>query len=93
MTKINLTFPKSETGLAGFPYGETVYNEQARNIISFDGEIEIIFPNQIEKVASSFVQGFFAEIIAAIGYKGIEEKVKVVSKSEKLTESILKNIY
>lgn len=93
MTKINLEFPKSETRLAGFPYGETVYDEQVKDKISFDGEIEIVFPNQIEKVASSFVQGFFAAIVAAIGYKGVEEQVVITSGSDILTASIRKNIY
>lgn len=93
MTKINLEFPKSETRLAGFPYGETVYDEQVKDKISYDEEIEIVFPNQIEKVASSFVQGFFAAIVAAIGYKGVEEQVVITSGSDILTASIRKNIY
>ena len=93
MVKISLEFPKSETRLAGFPYGESVYSEQAKGKISFEGEIEIVFPNQIEKVASSFVQGFFAEIVAAIGYKGIEEQVIIISRNDSLTASIRKNIY
>ena len=93
MTKINLEFPKSETRLAGFPYGEAVYNEQVKDKISFDGEIEIVFPNQIEKVASSFVQGFFAAIVAAIGYKGVEQQINITSRSDSLTSSIRKNIY
>lgn len=93
MTTINLIFPKSETGLAGFPYGESVYQNQVKGKISYDGDITIVFPDQIQKVASSFVQGFFAEIVNAIGYKGIEKKVKIESKSDKLTASIRKNIY
>lgn len=93
MTTIYLEFPKSETGLAGFPYGETVYNEQVKDKISFEDKIEIVFPEHIEKVASSFVQGFFAAIVAAIGYKGVEDQVIITSQSEKLTASILKNIY
>lgn len=93
MTTINLEFPKSETRLAGFPYGENVYQNQAKEKISFDGEITIVFPNQIEKVASSFVQGFFANIVMAIGYKGIEKNVIIKSKSDTLTSSIRKNIY
>ena len=92
MMKISLEFPKSETRLAGFPYGETVYKEQVKNIISFDGDIEIIFPNQIEKVASSFVQGFFSGIVAVIGYKGVEEQIKIVSRNDNLTASIRKNM-
>ena len=49
MTTINLEFPKSETRLAGFPYGENVYQSQAKEKISFDEKITIIFPDQIEK--------------------------------------------
>lgn len=93
VTTIKLDFPKSETSLAGFPYGENVYQNQVKGKISFDGDITIVFPNQIEKVASSFVQGFFANIVTAIGYKGIEKKVNIMSKDEKLTSSIRKNIY
>ena len=86
MTTINLEFPKSETRLAGFPYGENVYQSQAK-------ELTIIFPDQIEKVASSFVQGFFANIVMEIGYKGIEKNVIIKTKNENLTSSIRKNIY
>lgn len=93
MKTIVLNFPKSETRLAGFPYGEKVYEEQVQKIISFDEKITIIFPEQIEKVASSFVQGFFANIVMAIGYKGIEKNVIIESKSDKLTASIRKKIY
>ncbi len=93
MTTINLEFPKSETRLAGFPYGENVYQSQAKEKISFDEKITIIFPDQIEKVASSFVQGFFANIVMEIGYKGIEKNVIIKTKNENLTSSIRKNIY
>lgn len=93
MTTIYLKFPKSETSLAGFPYGDDVYQNQVKENISFEGDITIIFPDQIEKVASSFVQGFFANIVMAIGYKGIEKNVKIISKNDKLTASIRKNIY
>lgn len=90
---IKLDFPKSETRLAGFPYGEAVFNEQVKDIILYEDTVEINFPNQIEKVASSFVQGFFSAIVSEIGYKGIENKIKISSSSEALTASIYKNIY
>lgn len=93
MTTINLNFPKSETRLAGFPYGEEVYKTQAQNNISFEEQITIVFPDQIEKVASSFVQGFFANLVMNIGYKGIERNIIIKTKSEALTTSIRKNIY
>lgn len=92
-TNIELNFPKSETRLAGFPYGVSVYKQQVASLISFDDVTIIKFPNQIEGVASSFVQGFFSEIIKAIGYKEINQKIIIQTGSEKLTESIKKNIY
>ncbi len=93
MSTINLIFPKSETRLAGFPYGEEIYRNQVKGKISFDDKITIIFPDQIEKVASSFVQGFFANIVMAIGYKGIEKNVIIKTQNDNLTTSIRKNIY
>ena len=93
MSTINLIFPKSETRLAGFPYGEEIYRNQVKGTISFDDKIKIIFPDQIEKVASSFVQGFFANIVMAIGYKGIEKNVIIKTQNDNLTTSIRKNIY
>lgn len=91
--KVELQFDNLTTRLAGFPYGVKVYDEQVKEKIHFNSYITITFPNQIEKVASSFVQGFFSDIVAHIGYKGIEEKVIIKSRSKELTESIRKNIY
>ena len=93
MSIVKLEFPKSETRLAGFPYGVSVYEKQAKDYVSYDGEIRIIFPEQIEKVASSFVQGFFAELVDKIGYKGIERQVIIEAGTEVLVNEIRKNIY
>ena len=97
MTVIQLEFNKSETRLAGFPYGEATFNEQVKNKIQetdfIDGGIKIIFPNQIKKVASSFVQGFFSELINTIGYSEIERCFLIESNDENLTKRIKKNIY
>ncbi len=97
MKVVKLIFDKSQTRLAGFPYGETTYREQVKPIydkISDENEqVKLVFPNQIEKVASSFVQGFFSELINSIGYKKIEERFIIESSNEKLTARIQKNIY
>ncbi len=93
MITITLDFPKSETWLAGFPYGESVYKNQAESHFVFGEDITIVFPPHIVSVASSFVQGFFAPIIAVLGYKGVEKKVTIVTGNPRLTESIQENIY
>ena len=89
MKVVKLIFDKSQTRLVGFPYGETTYREQVKQMydkISDENE-------QIEKVASSFVQGFFSELINSIGYEKIEERFIIESSNEKLTARIQENIY
>lgn len=97
MKIVELKFEKSETRLAGFPYGETTYNEQVKKSVEGNKDnqeqIKIVFPAQIEKVASSFVQGFFSELINTIGYEKIEELFVIETSSEKLTKKIIENIY
>lgn len=93
MNKIELRFDKAQTCLAGFPYGKSVYEQQVEGKIDADGAVEIVFPSQIELVASSFVQGFFSVLVKQIGYLGIERNIKIVSASESLTQSICENLY
>ena len=93
MNRIELNFNKSTTSLAGFPYGETIYHKQVENKVVFGEPITIVFPKQIERIASSFVQGIFSEFVDAIGYEGVEKQVTILSGTEELTESIKKNIY
>lgn len=89
---IELKFDKSTTRLAGNPYGLSVYNEQVKEKIDFNKLNIIIFPDNIEKAASSFVQGFFAEIVKEIGYSKINEKVEIKTVHEKLRENIYKDL-
>ena len=93
MNKVELVFNKAETRLAGFPYGRDVYMKQVNGKVDLSGQIEIVFPKQIEKVASSFVQGFFSELVSKIGYIGIDQKVTIVSSSSRLSDTIRTNIY
>lgn len=93
MNTINLMFDKSETRLAGFPYGEAVFKSQVEDKINYSEEINIIFPDNIEKIASSFIQGFFSKIIQNIGYTGFEKNVHIHCSSEELKQYIRKNIY
>ena len=94
--RIELSFEKSMTRLAGFPFGKVTYDNQVKSLVpdinAVDEKICIVFPSQIEKAASSFVQGFFSEMINTIGYDEIEKRFDIESASEKLTASIIQNI-
>lgn len=90
---IKLQFNESLTKLAGNPFGRDVFNQQVKNIIDYDkNEIEIILPEQIDNIASSFIQGFFNEIVNEIGIKGIQEKITVYSSINNLKEIIIQHL-
>lgn len=87
-----LNFDKSMTCIAGFEYGEEVFNTQIKGSISYSDNITVVFPDRIVRVASSFVQGLFKEIIDNIGYEGVDRQVTIISGSERLTEQIRSRI-
>ena len=97
MSEIVLQFKKDETRLAGFLFGKETYSKQVKEIIYKDGKLDehivIVFPEQIERVASSFIQGFFVEMINTIGYDEIFHRFEIKAASDKLQKSILENIY
>lgn len=90
--KFELIFEKSDTSIAGYPFGEQTFIEQVEGKIDYSQEIVIIFPENITMVASSFVQGFFEKIVQHIGLKGVDERVIIKSSSTRLSEKIKKNI-
>lgn len=92
MNEIYLRFDKMIVGLAGYDYGKTVYEEQVSNKIDFSKKIIIVFPDQIQRIASSFIQGFFDEIVKRIGIAGIEKQIEIKSKKKDMKQIILNNI-
>ena len=53
---------KSLTKLAGNSYGRKLFNEQVNGKIDLEQPFVIEFPEQIDYLASSFIQGFFGKI-------------------------------
>ena len=84
MKKISIEIPATVKSLTYNPYGKEVYEKQVKNQVDFADMNEIIFPDQVEKVSSSFVQGFFADVIDTIGIDAISRHFTIVSPSEKL---------
>ncbi len=90
---VELVFNKTITKLAGFIYGEDVFKEQVKDKINLFEPSEIVFPAHIERVASSFVQGFFAEMVDIIGYQRIEDNITIVTANEELTKDIWNKLF
>lgn len=72
-TIIKLSFPSDLTGLAGYRLGQQIFQDQVKDNISYNDKITLVFPNNIKRIASSFIQGFFDDIIKNIGLLGIEK--------------------
>lgn len=93
MLNIELQFKKDLTGIAGFPFGEKIFKEQVAP--QLPGKIcpmTIIFPKNIERVASSFVQGFFSDIINEVGYDEFDNVITIKADTDELAENIRGNI-
>lgn len=92
MNKVKLYFEKALTNLAGYEFGIEVYEEQVKGKIDINREFIIEFPEQIKVVASSFVQGFFEEIVNSIGLLATEERTVIVSNNEKIVKTLIKKL-
>lgn len=64
---------RSLTKLAGNSYGRKLFSEQVDGKIDLDQPFTIEFPEQIDYLASSFIQGFFGKIYTEIGREGMEK--------------------
>lgn len=87
-----LEFPSSITYLAGYKYGQDIYEEQILNKINIHDQFGLEFPDNIKGVAASFVQGLFSEIVKQIGLKNTEDRLNVISIQEDLAASIIKRL-
>lgn len=60
--EITLSFDKMITNLAGNRFGYDIYKEQVKNRIKKGEENIIVFPINIEDIASSFIEGMYKEL-------------------------------
>lgn len=80
--EFTLTFPdKTLTKLTGNKYGRSIFCSQIKESISYTEKIIFIFPDYIDNIGSSFIQGFFDEIVKNIGISGVEKLVEIKSNT------------
>ena len=92
MNKINLEFDKQLTRLAGNLFGEEIYNNQVKKNIKWNEKNEIIFHNQIDRIAISFIQGFAKEILKKIDKNEVENVIVFKASTKELEKKILDNM-
>jgi len=70
---------RSLTKLAGNSYGRKLFSEQVDGKIDLEQPFVIEFPEQIDYLASSFIQGFFGKIYTEIGREGMEKNFDIIA--------------
>ncbi len=91
-TIIKLECDKTINVLVGFEAGKSAYESQIKGKTTFDNKITIIVPDNIKRIGSSFIQGFFGQIKETIGIQGIENLIEVKSSETDFTEMIVDNL-
>ncbi|WP_341323504.1 hypothetical protein NSQ62_08505 [Solibacillus sp. FSL H8-0523] len=92
MNNFELDLDKTITKLAGNQLGRYIFQEQLKEEIDYKKEITITFPDRIDTIASSFIQGFFEEIVQNIGISGVESMVIINSSIPNIKKLILENL-
>jgi hypothetical protein len=83
---------KDLTKLAGNGFGKSIYENQVKDKVTLDEKIKFVFPERIDRMASSFIQGFFSEIVSIIGLSGIEELVEIDSSIPNCKQFVIDNL-
>lgn len=82
MNEIKIDIDKTITKIAGNELGVEKYNEKMKSIYKDikNQKFKIIFPDNIDFIAPSFIQGFFEDIVLQIGIEGIENNFEFYAK-------------
>ena len=93
MSKMELQFDKALTKLSGFKLGEDMYTTQVKDKIDFnDDNLIIVIPDRVDLIGSSFIQGFFKEIVDTIGLVGIANQISIESSIPGIKDMIIQNL-
>lgn len=90
MNRIELNFKKDLTKLAGNNFGKQTYANQILEIVSKNpnDDYTIVIPERIDRIASSFIQGFFDSYIKSYGFSALVNHITVESTIKDINELI-----
>lgn len=91
--KIELKIDKKFTCIAGYQYGAEIYEKQVKPYFNGTEKIEIRFPDHIEVVAVSFVQGFISGMLRLFpGKNKLLELLTLKSNDDFLTNRLYEDL-
>ena len=83
MIKIELKFDDDLEVLAGNDFGKSVFNGQLKNKFDMNDMNELVFPDKIDMICSSFVQGLFYEYLNKYPVEEIEKHIYIANENHK----------
>ena len=86
---IELIFPKTITNLAGNRFGKDVYIEQIEKKLDINKKNIIVFPVEIEDIASSFIEGIYKVLGERHGKINALEIMQLFAKNEEESVTFL----
>ncbi|MCL2572181.1 MAG: hypothetical protein FWE11_07225 [Defluviitaleaceae bacterium] len=86
--KIMLEFENKYSKIGDFDYGKDIYEQQAKDRVVFDGENIIAFPDYVDFVSPSFIQGFIAVPIGNVGKENVLEYISFESPRSEVVKQI-----
>ena len=90
--RIELIFDKEIVCLVGNPFGYSVYQEQIKCKFDYGCINIIVFPEQINRVAISFMQGMMRDLLKKIPKNEILSRVEFEASSKALVERIKERV-
>ncbi|MBO5435310.1 hypothetical protein J6A31_05795 [bacterium] len=84
--RVALTFNKNIVALGSRENGRNAYAEYARGKLNPNEDFYIEVPDTIKWVSSSFVQGFFEEIVNQIGYSLTQKRMHIICTNTKIAK-------
>ncbi|SJZ61294.1 hypothetical protein [Anaerorhabdus furcosa] len=84
---------KSLTRISGNPLGREIYDRQIKGKFDINKLNIVIFPDYIEGVSISFVQGLLSGILENINLDELNSKFKFVCKNTRVQNKIMDSIF
>ena len=94
MQKIKITgIPNDISLLVGFQLGKKIFKENRLGNYSVEDGIELEFPDTIERVSASFVQGFLSAYVEKVGKGLVRENIVIKMKNDTLSRLFMDKLY
>lgn len=89
---IPLYLKNNDIVLVGKRDGKKLYKKQIKKVFRYDTVNIIIFPECIERISVSFIEGMFYEIRKNIEREKIKDYIKIETSSKILTSKIYRTL-